>query len=114
MPKGSARNRVPYASPKAARADQFEVEHPMNFRPESARPGGREARRRPPRQRPSVEVLEGRTLLATTPVVQQLGLLPTGHGAIGITEGPDGNLWFAEFDANAIGRITPTGTITEF
>ena len=27
---------------------------------------------------------------------------------------PDGNLWFTEFIANKIGRITPTGTITEF
>jgi streptogramin lyase len=33
--------------------------------------------------------------------------LPTG-----ITRGPDGNLWFTE--SNAIGRITPTGVITEF
>jgi streptogramin lyase len=29
-----------------------------------------------------------------------------------ITAGPDGNLWFT--DTNAIGRITPAGTITEF
>jgi streptogramin lyase len=29
-----------------------------------------------------------------------------------ITAGPDGNLWFTEMDA--IGRITPSGTITEF
>ncbi len=46
---------------------------------------------------------------------------------VGITAGPDGNLWFAESAApgdsvgglvtsapGAIGRITPTGTITEF
>jgi streptogramin lyase len=26
----------------------------------------------------------------------------------------DGNLWFTEFMANKIGRITPSGTITEF
>ena len=32
----------------------------------------------------------------------------------GITTGPDGNLWFTEFAASKIGRITPTGTITEF
>jgi virginiamycin B lyase len=31
--------------------------------------------------------------------------------AYGITAGQDGNLWFAEGD---IGRITPTGQITEF
>lgn len=31
----------------------------------------------------------------------------------GITTGPDGNLWFVEED-NGIGRITPSGQITEF
>jgi streptogramin lyase len=33
-------------------------------------------------------------------------------GGLGITVGPDGNLWFTT--ANALGRITPAGTITEF
>jgi len=32
----------------------------------------------------------------------------------GITAGPDGNLWFTEPAAGRIGRITPTGTVTEF
>ena len=32
----------------------------------------------------------------------------------GITAGPDGNLWFTEFNGNKIGRITPAGVITEF
>jgi DNA-binding beta-propeller fold protein YncE len=32
---------------------------------------------------------------------------------VGITTGPDGNLWFTETVGN-IGRITPTGTISEF
>ncbi|HEY6286015.1 MAG TPA: hypothetical protein VIX20_10165, partial [Ktedonobacteraceae bacterium] len=36
-----------------------------------------------------------------------------------ITAGPDGNLWFTESEnstgqSGSIGRITPTGTITEF
>src|SRR6266536_6550267 len=31
-----------------------------------------------------------------------------------IVTGPDGNLWFTESDRSAIGRITPTGEITEF
>ena len=35
-------------------------------------------------------------------------------GPYDITSGPDGNLWFTEFVANKIGRITPDGTITEF
>src|SRR5260221_6830523 len=32
----------------------------------------------------------------------------------GITAGPDGNVWFAESGGNKIGRITPSGSITEF
>ncbi len=32
----------------------------------------------------------------------------------GITAGPDGNLWFTESGGNKIGRITPSGQITEF
>ncbi|PYR32515.1 MAG: hypothetical protein DMF90_23425 [Acidobacteria bacterium] len=33
---------------------------------------------------------------------------------IAMTTGPDGNLWFTESTRHAIGRITPTGMITEF
>jgi len=40
--------------------------------------------------------------------------IPSGNGATCITAGPDGNLWFTETSANQIGRVTPTGTITEF
>ncbi len=35
-------------------------------------------------------------------------------GAFGITAGPEGNVWFTEEAGNRIGRITPSGTITEF
>ena len=38
--------------------------------------------------------------------------LPTLASPGGIVAGPDGNLWFTE--ANKIGRITPSGAITEF
>jgi streptogramin lyase len=31
-----------------------------------------------------------------------------------IAAGPDGNIWFTEYDGNRIGRITPNGTVTEF
>jgi streptogramin lyase len=31
-----------------------------------------------------------------------------------ICAGPDGNLWFAQYSSNQIGRITPTGAVTEF
>jgi streptogramin lyase len=32
----------------------------------------------------------------------------------GITQGPDGNVWFVEYAPNRIGRITPSGAVTEF
>ena len=37
-----------------------------------------------------------------------------GASPAGIAAGPDGNLWFAEVNGNAIGRITPLGVVTEF
>jgi streptogramin lyase len=41
--------------------------------------------------------------------------LPTLPSApLGITAGPDGNLWFTEQAGGKIGRITPSGTITEY
>src|SRR5207245_3541468 len=41
--------------------------------------------------------------------------VPTPNsGPIGITVGPDGNLWFAEYTSGQIGRITNTGVISEF
>lgn len=39
---------------------------------------------------------------------------PTGRGPSGIALGPDGALWFAETEANKIGRMTTTGRVTEF
>ena len=33
---------------------------------------------------------------------------------LGITAGSDGNLWFVEYASGTIGRITPTGILTEF
>ncbi len=41
--------------------------------------------------------------------------VPTANSNLGdIATGPDGNLWFTEFDGNKIGRITTAGAITEF
>ena len=41
--------------------------------------------------------------------------IPTANSyPYGITAGPDGNIWFSEFNASKIGRITPDGKITEF
>src|ERR1700742_3580485 len=40
--------------------------------------------------------------------------IPRATQPISITEGPDGNLWFTLQNSSKIGRITPTGVITEF
>lgn len=49
-----------------------------------------------------------------TKVVTELGGLLAGAQPAGIVTGPDGNLWFVDPGANAIGRITPAGVVTEF
>jgi sugar lactone lactonase YvrE len=41
--------------------------------------------------------------------------VPTANGSPeGITTGPDGNLWFTELNGDKIGRLTPSGTVSEF
>src|SRR5476649_579595 len=40
--------------------------------------------------------------------------ITAGAFPLGITAGPDGNLWFTEQNGNRIGRITPAGVVTEF
>jgi streptogramin lyase len=40
--------------------------------------------------------------------IRKAGVLPSS-----IITGPDGNLWFAEYCGNALGRLTPEGTLTE-
>ena len=41
--------------------------------------------------------------------------ITAGSQPYDITVGPDGNLWFTEFNGgNQIGRITPLGVLTEF
>ena len=37
-----------------------------------------------------------------------------GRSADDIAAGPEGNLWFSEYHGDKLGRITPSGTITEF
>jgi len=51
---------------------------------------------------------------AVTPFAAGAGNGDFSTGPTGITSGPDGNLWFTEFWANRIGRMTPAGALTEF
>jgi streptogramin lyase len=62
--------------------------------------------------------------MTTAGVVTEYPLPANGAAPIGITAGPDGNVWFTEIQISTlapysrsggkIGRITPTGAITEF
>src|SRR6266540_3081497 len=69
---------------------------------------------RPRRRRqflPQVESLEDRCLLSTSGFTQVP--LPS-KGPAELTAGPDGNMWYANSIANLIGRISPSGAVTEF
>jgi streptogramin lyase len=79
----------------------------------ASRGGGR--RRPPARYRPALEGLEDRRLLATFHEYPLPDLPRYGGVSIeGITAGPDGNVWFTDTNGAAIGRITPSGSVTEF
>ena len=47
-------------------------------------------------------------------MVTEFPLPTTRAGPTGITAGADGRLWFTEFSANKIGRISPAGVVNEF
>ena len=54
------------------------------------------------------------TAAATGPVITTYDLNSGYTNPDGITEGPDGNMWFTEFsDTFTVGEITPSGTITD-
>jgi uncharacterized repeat protein (TIGR01451 family) len=71
---------------------------------------------RRPRARPQVEGLESRSLLSVT--INEFSIPPAKDAApLGITAGPDGNLWFTEggVPTGKIGEINPTThAIAEF
>jgi streptogramin lyase len=56
------------------------------------------------------------TPLATTPVVAQTFTtgITTGADVTGLVAGPDGRIWFSEFEGTAIGATTVTGTVSTF
>jgi streptogramin lyase len=51
---------------------------------------------------------------ATSGTITEYPVPTKGSEPFGIVAGPDGNIWFNEYSAAKIGRITPAGTITEF
>jgi streptogramin lyase len=76
--------------------------------------GGRRTAKSVP-YRPEVTALESRWLPST---ITEFGLPPLSFGgsfgATAITAGPDGNVWFTDPVAGTVGRITPSGQVTEF
>src|SRR5215831_12709825 len=65
--------------------------------------------------RPEVTALESRWLPSA---ITEFALPPLSFGgsfgATAITAGPDGNVWFTDPVAHTVGRITPSGQVTEF
>lgn len=52
--------------------------------------------------------------LAAAPAITEISsALSSSAAPQGIAMGPDGNMWFAEFGADKIGRVTPAGVVTE-
>jgi streptogramin lyase len=72
--------------------------------------------------RPSLEILEDRCLLSGLINEFPVPLPQSGppsypnnlSGLLRIAAGPDGNLWFTEYLVGKIGRLTPSGTLTEY
>src|SRR5229473_2973862 len=62
----------------------------------------------------SVVALTPPTALAISGKIQEFPIPTATSDTFGITAGPDGNLWFTEFNGNNVGRITTAGVITEF
>lgn len=56
----------------------------------------------------------GGALAAPLGVFNEFRIPTAGSGAGGIAAGPDGDMWFIESQRNKIGRVTPSGVITEF
>jgi hypothetical protein len=52
-------------------------------------------------------------MITTSGVITQYPI-PSGNSPVGLTVGPDGNLWFTEPSANQIGMITTSGVVTEY
>ncbi|MFH1149554.1 MAG: hypothetical protein V1748_03675 [Actinomycetota bacterium] len=59
-------------------------------------------------------VLLGSGAAQAAPTLTEFTTPTAGSQTAGITGGPDGNVWFTEYQTNKIGRATKDGTITEF
>jgi streptogramin lyase len=46
--------------------------------------------------------------------ISEFSIPTSSSDPVSITSGPDGNLWFTEFDGHKIGKVTPDGTVNDF
>src|SRR5262245_57893241 len=75
-------------------------------------------RRRPsgpwqaPRARPDVEPLEERWAFSVG--VTECSIPTANATPTGLAVGSDGNLWFTESGTGKVGKVTPSGTFTEY
>lgn len=53
-------------------------------------------------------------LAAAVTITEYSAGIMAGAAPYGITAGPDGNIWFTERYGNRIGKITPSGVVTEY
>src|SRR5947209_2118612 len=51
---------------------------------------------------------------SAAPPISEFPLPTADSGPIGIANGPDGNVWFTAFNANTVGKMTPTGVVTQY
>jgi streptogramin lyase len=54
------------------------------------------------------EILE----MTPTGTVVQTFTLPAVDDALSLTQGPDGNIWFADYYSGTIGQLTPSGAVS--
>jgi len=60
------------------------------------------------------QVVPSQTSPGTSDGITEFPVPTAGVDPFGIAAGPDGNMWFTEFFGDKIGRITPSGQVTEF
>src|SRR5947209_1342181 len=61
-----------------------------------------------------VTALATSALAAGASVITEFPVPTAASSPLGIAAGPDGALWFTEFGADKIGRITTAGVVSEF
>src|SRR5438132_1619158 len=62
----------------------------------------------------AVLILPGGNALAAVGDITEYPIPTASSDPIGIAAGPDGNLWFTEYNGNNVARVTTSGVFTEY